>query len=137
MDVTFHAGRPGLEALRTSWNQILRGKARPRFFQEWGLYQAYLEHLEPCPERVCFARSTDAALPVAIVPLQHAVITFHGFHSKLWRLPEDEQLPLADVIASDGLRGSALMDSLLQGMRARGMSWDRVQFTGFGEDSCL
>jgi CelD/BcsL family acetyltransferase involved in cellulose biosynthesis len=135
--VRFYAGQEGLQALRESWSNILTHKRQRRFFQEWGWYQAYLLNLEPTPEKVNFALLADFTAPVAIVPLQSASSSFHGLTSRLWRLPEHDHIPLADVIASDGVSGRELVAALLAGMRREGMSWDRVQFTGFGEDSCL
>jgi hypothetical protein len=135
--VKFHAGLCGLEALRESWERVLRQHARPRFFHEWGWYQAYLQHLDAYPERVCFALLTRAADPIAIVPMQRVPISFHGLSSELWRLPEHEELPLADIVAADGVSGREIVTAVLAGMHRRDVYWDRVQFTGFGDDSCL
>jgi hypothetical protein len=135
--VTFHTGHDGLQALHDSWASILAHIRRPRFFHEWDWYQAYLHHLEPDPESVRFALLTSSAGPVAIVPLQGLVISFHGVTSKLRRLPEHEQMPLADVIAAEGISGREIVAALLEGMRASEMQWDRLQFTGFTEESCL
>jgi CelD/BcsL family acetyltransferase involved in cellulose biosynthesis len=135
--VRFYAGHAGLQALRESWNALLAQHRRPRFFQEWDWYRAYLLNLEPAPENVCFALLSDTSNPIAIVPLQSLSVSRHGLTSKLWRLPEHPDLPLADVIAAEGVSGRELVAALLAGMRSREMPWDRVQFTGFGQDSCL
>ena len=135
--VEFHSGYAGLQGLRESWNRMLRGLARPRFFQEWGWYEAYLKHLGGAAGNVWFALPTDGASPIAIVPLQRVAIGFQGLSSKLWRLPEDDPLPLADIIAADGVAGGEVVAALLDGLQRQGMQWDRMQFTGFGDDSCL
>jgi CelD/BcsL family acetyltransferase involved in cellulose biosynthesis len=135
--VTFHSGEAGLQALRERWAAILARNSRSRFFHEWVWYRAYLRHLEPAPDEACFALFTSSNEPVAIVPLQHASKSFHGLTSKLWRLPEHSHLLLADVICADGISGAELVAALLEGMRAHRMQWDRVQFTGFGDESCL
>jgi hypothetical protein len=75
--------------------------------------------------------------PVAIVPLQHATVSYHGLTSQLWRLPEHGHMRLADVICTDGISGADLVAAVLGGIRDRRMHWDRVQFTGFGDESCL
>jgi Acetyltransferase (GNAT) domain len=135
--VKFFAGYEGFRALRDSWAAILGSNRKRRFFQEWDWYQAYLQHLEPEPERVCFALLSDFNEAIAIVPLQIRSISFHGVTSRLWRLPEHEHMPLADVVAAEGVSGRELVEALLAGMRIRDMQWDRVQFTGFDDASCL
>ncbi len=137
LSVRFYAGYDGLCAVRESWAAILGNIRRPRFFQEWEWYRAYLLHLEPEPERVCFALLTDSTTPRAIVPLQSMSVSYHGVTSKLWRLPEHAHMPLADVIAADGVTGRELVTALLAGMQSGRVRWDRVQFTGFDDGSCL
>jgi hypothetical protein len=137
IQVTFQTGRAGLQALRERWAAILARNSKARFFHEWSWYRAYLQHLEPVPEDVCFVLLTRRDDPVAIVPLQHASIAYHGLTSQLWRLPEHSHSRLADVICVDGVSGAELMGALLGGIRARRMHWDRVQFTGFSDESCL
>lgn len=135
--VRFFAGYEGLQALRESWNTLLAHIRRPRYFQRWEWYEAYLLHLEPAPESVCFALLADFSDPIAIVPLQRLSLSYHGVTSRLWRLPEHSDMPLADVIAREGVSGKELVAALLAAMRRRDMVWDRLQFTGFGEESCL
>jgi hypothetical protein len=135
--VAFHVGLNGLQALRESWARILANAADVSFFHEWNWYLAYLLHLEPAPQKVHFALLTRYAAPIAIVPLQSAWISCHGVTSKLWRLPEHSHMPLGDVIAADGVSGREIVTALLAAMRAAALPWDRVQFTGFSERSCL
>jgi hypothetical protein len=135
--VTFHPGNTGLQALRARWTEILAHNSRARFFHEWSWYRAYLQHLEPAPDEVCFVLLTSRDEPVAIVPLQHAAISSHGLTSRLWRLPEHGHMRLADVICADSVSGVDLVAALLGGLRGRRMHWDRLQFTGFGDESCL
>jgi Acetyltransferase (GNAT) domain len=136
--VTFHSGHDGLLGLREIWGDLLTRLPRARFFHEWVWYRAYLQHLELTPENVSFALlAGGSGVPLAIVPLQKTSISFHGVTSRLWRLPEHTHMPLADVIAAQGVSGAELVAALLAAMRTQGMHWDRVQFTGFTEESCL
>jgi CelD/BcsL family acetyltransferase involved in cellulose biosynthesis len=135
--VTFHVGLDGLQALRESWDSILSQSGHVRFFHEWSWYRAYLLHLEPAPQNVYFALLTCSGDPIAIVPLQSVWTSSHGVTSKLWRLPEHSHMPLGDVIAADHVSATEIVAALLEAMRAEAIPWDRVQFTGFGKESCL
>ncbi len=130
---TVHRGRQGLDELAAEWRAATAALAG-RFFAEHAWWDAYLEALEPEPERMIFVRLARGGELSAIVPLREGTVTRHRVPARVVEIPRHDHLPLAGVFARPGLSLDDLLDGIASGLGGHGIRWDLLQLSHLLEE---
>jgi hypothetical protein len=126
----------GLESLRHTWNIIVSGMTRRRYFHLWEWHHSYLKCLEQDPNGLMFFLFTKSETPVAIFPLQFKKISLGGLKLRALAFPSHNHIPLCDLVCHSEALPLPLFQLLIRHLRNQGKSWDMIQLPNLLEDAC-
>ena len=129
-------GKTGLDALRSTWDNVVSGMTHRRFFHLWEWYYSYLKCLEPPHNTLMFFLITKGKIPVAILPLHFDRISLGGLQLKALTFPSHDHLLLCDFICHRDALTLPLFDILSQYLRNQRKIWDVIQLPHLLKDAC-
>jgi len=136
VSITLFHGLEGVESLQSTWEDIISGMDRRRFFHLWEWYYSYLKCLAPDPGDLRFFLFKKGEAPVAIFPLQFAKISIGGLRLKALTFPPHDHLLLCDLICHRDALHLPLFQLLADHLRDQNQSWDLIQLPHLLEDAC-
>lgn len=138
-DITIEVfqGIDGLEALRSSWEEIVMNiSSSRRFFHNWQWHMSHLKCLVPEPDSIHFFLFTKEKTPMAILPLQENLISVSGRKMKSLTFPQHSHVSICDLICHREALFLPLFHLLCEYLKYHGYSWDMILIPHILEDSC-